>query len=311
LDSDSSEGCPPDKDDDSEQTITVLSVQINSVTSDKNVECVGSNIRFTATTNPSGQENNVSWSGGGHPDTGTGPTFDTHWHTSDIYTVTASICGSQGTKQVTIVEVGEVRAGGKSTGQTLFLANDDLDEPAERELLNQGVIADLFADTLAVSTTPDSFSWTPLCGSLPKICPYDANGATFTAKDHDLRTITATCCDSSKSMSIAIEGINIYTYISAPDEMNKTYNIFLNENFDQQRELSTLPGHKQCYYVDHSDDSLTDPYIDNMDEIGLFHLNAVIWGDNPDVTFESSGLKLYDSALNKLEFYDGTESHGI
>jgi len=210
---------------------------------------------------------------------------------------------------VYVVEVDGVRAGGKTTDQTLFLANDYLDEPAKREPLDQDVIADLFAGTLAVSTTPDSFSWSPVCGSLPKICPDDANGATFTAKDHDLRTITATCCSSSESMSIVIEGINIYTAnISSPDEMDKTYNIFLNNNFDQQRESSTLPGHKQCYYMDNSDDSLTNPNNDNMIEIGTIYLFAYTGGDtDASVTFDSSGIKLYDSSKNKLEFYDGTE----
>ena len=96
--------------------------------------------------------------------------------------------------------------------------------------------------------------------------------------------------------------------------MTETYNIFLNENFDQKRESSTLPGHKQCYYVDNSDDSLTSPNSDNVLEIGAISLYAVIWGDtDATVKFNSSGIKLYDSSQdkNKLEFNTEYNIHDI
>lgn len=291
--------------------------------------CVGCSVSFNGVGSasavpPTGSYDfdNGSPYGGGHGiteyewdfgdgDTGTGATTSHTYNDTGTYTVELKVTDDDDPSQtdtetctIYVVEVDGVRAGGKTTDQTLFLANDYLDEPAKREPLDQDVIADLIAGTLAVSTTPDSFSWSPVCGSLPKICPDDANGATFTAKDHDLYSITATCCSSSESMSIVIEGINIYTAnISSPDEMDKTYNIFLNENFDQQREFSTLPGHKQCYYMDNSDDSLTNPNNDNMIEIGTIYLFAYTGGDtDAGVTFDSSGIKLYDSSKNKLEF---------
>jgi hypothetical protein len=206
------------------------------------------------------------------------------------------------TRTLVVTEIEDVMAGTKHATETLYRAHDYLDEWSERETLTQGVTAQL-----SEATTPDCFYWTPDCGEyLPTICPDDATVATFSAKNHDLYSIWATCGNSFKTMNIALEGIDIYTYISSEDEMTEKYNIFLNENFDQERESSTLPGHKQCYYVDKSDDSLTNPYNDNMSEIGWINLYAAIYGDtDATVKFNSSGIILYDSAKDKLEF--GTE----
>ena len=82
---------------------TCKPMEVDSVTSDKDsapIQC--EDITFTVTTNPSGYESNVSWSGGGDPSTGSGATFTTHWDTSGIKTVTASLCDSSESKQVTI-----------------------------------------------------------------------------------------------------------------------------------------------------------------------------------------------------------------
>ncbi|MDH4240379.1 MAG: hypothetical protein OEW48_12525 [Phycisphaerae bacterium] len=205
------------------------------------------------------------------------------------------------TRTLVVTEIEDVTAGAKHATETLYRAQDYLDEPSERQTLTQGVTA-----VLSEVITPDCFYWVPDCDEyLPTICPDDGCGATFSAKDHDLYSIGAGCGNSSKTMSIALEGINIYTYISSEDEMTETYNIFLNENFDQKRESTTLPGHKQCYYVDNSDDSLTSPNYDNMSEIGWINIYAAIYGDtDATVKFNASGIKLYDSSQehNKLEF---------
>ena len=206
------------------------------------------------------------------------------------------------TRTLVVVEIVDLTAGTKHATETLYRAQDYLDEPSERQTLTQGVTAELSA-----VITPDCFYWVPDCDEyLPTICPDDAAAATFSAKDHDLYSIGAVCGNSDKTMSIALEGINIYTSnISSEDEMTETYNIFLNENFDQKRESTTLPGHEQCYYVDNSDDSLTSPNSDNGTEIGAISLYAAIYGDtDATVRFNSSGIKIYDSSPehNKLEF---------
>ena len=104
----------------------------------------------------------------------------------------------------------KVEAGGKETGETLYLAGDYLDEPDKRVEKQQTVVATL---NPGVSSPPDTFCWTPDCGeSLPKICPDDALSATFAAKDHDKYTVTAACGDSSQSMYIAVS----YTHLTLP-----------------------------------------------------------------------------------------------
>jgi len=217
-----------------------------------------------------------------------------------VYKCTTEQCCCEGV----CAKVNSVTAGSKSTGETLYRANNYLDEPAKRTVVSQSVQASLSG----LCTT--CFSWSLSCpeppDSYPRICPDDSTSATFGAKNHDTYGITAYCSGCFKSMNIAIEGINIYTTdISSEDEMTETYNIFLNENFDQKRESSTLPGHKQCYYVDNSDDSLTSPNSDNMLEIGAISIFSYIGGDtDATVKFNSSGIKLYDSSQdkNKLEF---------
>jgi hypothetical protein len=83
----------------------VTIAEVASVTSYLDIDkaCVGCSITFTATTDPTGYEDDVSWSGGGNPTTGTGGTFSTTWDTTGTKTVTASCgSGSSVSKQVTI-----------------------------------------------------------------------------------------------------------------------------------------------------------------------------------------------------------------
>jgi len=77
-------------------------IDINSVSSDKEVACVGCDITFTVVTDPSGHESKVQWSGGGDPATGSGATFVTDWASHGTKTVTATICENDKSKQVTV-----------------------------------------------------------------------------------------------------------------------------------------------------------------------------------------------------------------
>lgn len=102
-DSDSSEGCPPDKFDDYDREVTVLAVQITDVTSDVDEACVGCDIEFTVTTSPADKYGCIEWSApGGDPPTGSGETFITKWYTPGPKTVTATGCDSSKSKQVTV-----------------------------------------------------------------------------------------------------------------------------------------------------------------------------------------------------------------
>jgi len=83
-------------------------MEMDSVTSNKASACVGCDITFTATTDPTGYEDDVEWSDGGEPATGSGATFTTHWDISGPKTVTAELCDSNESKQVTVVKVGKV-----------------------------------------------------------------------------------------------------------------------------------------------------------------------------------------------------------
>jgi len=78
----------------------ICDVEVTSVTSDKDVACVGCDITFTATI--SGSCSCVSWSGGGDPASGSGCTFTTHWDGYGTKTVIASCCSNSKSKQVTI-----------------------------------------------------------------------------------------------------------------------------------------------------------------------------------------------------------------
>jgi len=94
-------------------------VEVNSVSSDNDFACVGCDIEFTATTSPSGHEGDVSWSApGGDPNSGSGSSFSTSWDTPGPNTVTASICDSNDSKQVTIVKVDKLQYNDPNDGYT-------------------------------------------------------------------------------------------------------------------------------------------------------------------------------------------------
>jgi len=83
-------------------------VEIASINLNSDYACLGSNVTFTAITNPTGKCSCVNWSGGGNPSSQEGGcTFTTSWDSTGIKTVTASIdgCSSSKQKQVTVVKV--------------------------------------------------------------------------------------------------------------------------------------------------------------------------------------------------------------
>ena len=230
------------------------------------------------------------------------------YNTAGVYYVSLRVRDDENTNSlpenddscwVYVYQVTKVETGGKQTGQNLYRANDYLDEPAKRQVLYQLVQATLYPNVV----TPDTFYWTPgpSAPTLPRIDPNECTSSWFYAKDHGVYNIAAHCCVSVKDMNIVIEGVDIKTAnITDPCETSETYNIFLNENFDQQVEAPTEPGHTQCYYVDYNDNSLAG---DANDELGPISFNAQTYGDaGARVTFQGYGIKLYDSDKNFLEF---------
>jgi hypothetical protein len=100
-------------------------MEMDSLTSNKASACIGCDITFTATTDPTGYEDDVEWSGGGEPETGSGATFTTHWDTSGTKTVTAVLCDSSESKQVTIVKVDKVVESGTTDEGPIYVCPDD------------------------------------------------------------------------------------------------------------------------------------------------------------------------------------------
>jgi hypothetical protein len=182
-------GCN-DKSDSISHTINVLPVSIQTVTSSEDAACVGCDITFTVTTNPSGHESKVSWSGGGDPGTGSGSTFTTHWDTLGTKTVTASICDSSESTQVDIVKVDSVTS-------------------------NFNVRCIGCNITFTVTTNPsgheDLVEWSG--GGAPST----GSGSTFST-DWDTwgtKTVTASCGDSSESKQVTI--VEVYYVTSNKD----------------------------------------------------------------------------------------------
>ncbi|MGD8787416.1 MAG: hypothetical protein PVJ60_08330, partial [Phycisphaerales bacterium] len=107
-------------------------VGVDSIDVDKNYPCPGQNVEFTVTTNPSGNENLITWSDGGSPPTGEGASFTTSWSSSGVKTVTATCYSDYDQQSVTVVEVASVSED-KTTvaaGETItFTANSG---PASR-----------------------------------------------------------------------------------------------------------------------------------------------------------------------------------
>ena len=153
------------------------------VSSDKDEACVGCSITFTATTDPTGHEDDVSWSGGGTPSTGTGATFVTTWATTGTKTATASLCDSSVSEDVTIAEVASVTP----------------DEYGA--CVNENI-------TFTVTTNPaghyDLVSWSG--GGTPAS---QEGGQMFTTQWSTCgsKTVTATCGSSSDSQPVFIKGV--------------------------------------------------------------------------------------------------------
>jgi len=307
--------------------------QVTGLTSTLSLTCTGEEITFTATTNPADQCGCIDWDPNEGPD---GCDLTLSWEDPDEYTVRAtSSCNvdSYAEKEVTIIQLTKIKAGAKEStkesaeavgpDETLYFAmngyNEEPDPPEYLPTRSVGLEA-VFDDP--PPAIPECFSWSPgdgdedsvafptlpeeTPGDLPEIEPDQGTlSPSFYENDFSLTTISATCGDKTRYMKIAVEGVDLSTInIEYDEEMTKTYNIFLNEDFDQQLPAADEPGHADCLLPDNdnSDDTLTG---DDMSEIGEINFTAETHEDpGATVYFTSSSsiIKLYDSEKNKLDF---------
>lgn len=219
-DSDSSEGCPPDRDDDYGREVTVLAVQITDVTSDVDEACVGCNIEFEVITSPADKYGCIEWSApGGDPSTGSGETFITNWDTPGPKTVTATGCSNSMDKQVTVVEVASLLP---DVGTEI---DDGDNDPNTKS----------FVICLAEPNTPDPniiVTATPAPNvsepNLPACWSLSGSGTSKLERAVDkttvgATTITCTCNTSSKQTTIYVVKVEI----TEPNDSPVTDNRFV------------------------------------------------------------------------------------
>lgn len=104
----------------SSQTADVTVVGVQDVSADSSYILINSNVVFTVTTDPAGNESMVTWSGGGTPDTQTGgATFTTQWSSSGSKTVTATIGTSSATATVDVVDAEYVKVKQMDSSESL------------------------------------------------------------------------------------------------------------------------------------------------------------------------------------------------
>ena len=108
-----------------------VTIDVNSVSSDKNSAPICSYFNFTAITEPTGHEGKVKWSApGGDPNSGSGATLSTRWPCISGKSVTASLCGSNSAKNVTVTLPTACSTGSKSANlQALETSGPDCSDP--------------------------------------------------------------------------------------------------------------------------------------------------------------------------------------
>jgi PKD repeat protein len=252
----------------------------------------------------------------GDGSTGSGATTSHTYTAAGTYAIRLTVRDNEGNTTWTetwvyVYEVAAVLANGViTTGETFYAALPHLDEPSSR-------VETYICDVWALANPgnywfPSCFYWSPGGGGLPRIYPDDCWGAGFYAKDHGTVTITATCGNSTKSMQIAIEGIDLETTVPAAEEISKAYNIFVNENYDQGLEEADLPGHAGCLKKDCSDLTLSG---DSSDEIGEISLNLQLYGDNQaqvKLNYDTDSLHIFknDSLVQSGTWYPANTLEG-
>jgi len=163
-------------------TVTVVEV---AAISGPDEAYVNTDATFQTTTNPTGHEHQIQWSGGGEPETDTGPSFTTKWADEGAKTVEACFLvhspGCCKTKDVTVTCPGIA-----------------VDGP--------GAVCANCNATFTVTTEPagqeDQVTWTAVGGQPP-----DGSGKTFTTKwaaGSKAKTVTAWLGSCGKSVSVKV-----------------------------------------------------------------------------------------------------------
>ena len=101
-----------------------IDILVTSISSDITIACVECSIHFEATAVPEEQEDKIRWSApGGDPNSGSGASFSTNWARPGSKTVTARICDSSKSKDVTIVGVDKIQVYAEASWQEVTDCN--------------------------------------------------------------------------------------------------------------------------------------------------------------------------------------------
>ena len=221
-----------------------VTIDVNSVSLDKEFECVGCDVTFTVTTDPSGHEGDVEWSAaGGDPNSGSGSTFTTNWDTSGTKTATASLCGTSDSNQVTVVGVSSLLP------DIGTLMDDGDGDPNTKSYVVSIVDANGDPNIVTVTATPNpDVNEEDLPDSWSFIGGTEVNDFVHTVdRTTAAKTVfTCTCGTSSKTATIYVMDANIVQPKGSKDANPNPTDSFLKTGpyrFDFQWVEVDVPGY--------------------------------------------------------------------
>jgi len=192
---------------------------------DANSVCVGCNVTFTVITDPCGHEDDVEWSApGGDPNSGTGETFTTSWDTAGIHTATASLCDSNDSNDVTVVEVASLEP---NDPNVTYAELDDGDgDPNTRSFTVCIVDPNHDPNVITVVATPNPDVNEPNLPACWTLTGGDGTGKLLRTVDRTttgVTTISCECNPSSKTTKIYVVKPEIVS-VDANDPNNTKVN---------------------------------------------------------------------------------------
>jgi len=178
-------------------------VEVTIDTLDPNYFCVGSTVTFSATTNPSGLESEITWDiPGGDPNSGQGSSINVTFSDPNTYPITAGCGDGSDEIEIVVVEVASVTA-------------EDITSTTDTPGVNETVYVPKGGpgETITITATPnplgtwpnDKPTWTNATATAtPGQATFPIDTASPTSAG---TTVTATCGTSSKAIRIVVTGI--------------------------------------------------------------------------------------------------------
>ena len=187
---------------------TIRVIQVNSVTTSKDVYATNEDVVFTVHTTPTGYYDLISWSGGGIPATQSGgETFTTKWSTKGTYTVTASCGNSSAGKTVEIIVNLTVMP-----REAIVPVGDDTKD-FEAWSVSNGVSTNVTAQS-TFSTNNESFSGNTLTAG--------SNSSSSKGSDWVRATYQSETTDNDHDCDLTVIKINTVTVDSGATQTNVT-----------------------------------------------------------------------------------------